>query len=232
MLNYHLPLVEDQFYHIFNRGNNSEKIFFKEKNYNYFLEKYDEYLSSYLNTYAFALMPNHFHFLIKVNTTDSIAASDGISSVQKNDFIAASDGISSVEKTDAIVPSDGISSDVSKRVSEQFRRFFVNYSQAINKQEGRTGSLLQKNFKRIPVYSPEHLIYLVYYTHANPQRHRIVSDFKMYPYSSYRFFLTSKETKLCRTEVLAWFGSLDQFFAFHRDLQKNLGAILYLMIEE
>jgi hypothetical protein len=209
--------VEDQFYHIFNRGNNSEKIFFKEKNYNYFLEKYDEYLSSYLNTYAFALIPNHFHFLIKVKTTDSIAASDGISPVQK---------------TDAIAPSDGISSDVSKRVSEQFRRFFVSYSQAINKQEGRTGSLFPKNFKRVPVYSPDHLIYLVYYIHANPQRHRIVSDFKIYPYSSYRFFLTSKETKLCRTEVLEWFGSLDQFFAFHKDLQKNLGAISYLMIEE
>jgi|GEM_PF-5419662 len=38
MLNYHLPLVEDQFYHIFNRGNSSEKIFFKEKTITIFLK--------------------------------------------------------------------------------------------------------------------------------------------------------------------------------------------------
>jgi len=208
MLNYHLPLVEDQFYHIFNRGNNHEKIFYKEKNYDYFLEKYNEYLSTYLNTYAFSLMPNHFHFLIKVKNTDAIASSDGISS-----------------------QSDEIS-DVSKKIGEQFRRFFLSYSQAINKQEGRTGSLFQKNFKRIPVYSPNHLIYLVYYIHVNPQRHRIVSDFKKYPHSSYRFFLKQKETKLCRNEVLEWFGSLDQFLTFHWDLQKNLGEISYLMIED
>ncbi|MCI0496428.1 hypothetical protein L0Z72_15590 [candidate division KSB1 bacterium] len=214
MLNYHLPLVEDQFYHIFNRGNNHEKIFYQEKNYHYFLEKYDEYLSPYLNTYAFSLIPNHFHFLIKVKNTDAICQ--------------PGDGISRVQKTDAIAPSDGIS----KRISEQFRRFFLCYSQAINKQEGRTGSLFQKNFKRIPVYSPDHLIYLVYYIHANPQRHGIVSDFKQYPFSSYRFFLSSKETKLCRKEVLEWFGSLDQFFAFHNDLQKKLDEIAYLMIED
>ena len=201
MQNYHLPLVEDQFFHIFNRGNNRENVFYKEDNYHYFLEKYDEYLSPYLNTYAFSLVPNHFHFLIKVKKTDSIAPSDGIS-------------------------------DVSKKVSEQFRRFFLSYSQAINKQEGRTGSLFQKNFKRIPVYSPNHLVYLVFYIHVNPQRHRNISDFKRYPHSSYRFFLTLKQTKLCRKEVLEWFGSLDQFLTFHQDLQKNLREISYLMIED
>jgi len=216
MLNYHLPFVEDQFYHIFNRGNNHENIFYKEMNYYYFLEKYDEYLSPYLNTYAFALLPNHFHLLIKVKRTDSIAQSDGISYREKTDTIALSDGIS----------------DVSKKVSEQFRRFFLSYSQAINKQEERAGSLFQKNFKRVPVTSPDHLIYLVYYIHANPLRHQIVSDFKKYPFSSYRFFGTSKETKLCRDDVLAWFGSLDQFFTFHQDLQKNLEQIEYLMVEE
>ena len=203
MLNYHLPLVEDQFYHIFNRGNNRENIFYQDKNYHYFLEKYDEYLSSCLNTYAFSLIPNHFHFLIKVKNT----------------------------ATDSIAQSDGIS-DVSKKISEQFRRFFLSYSQAINKQEGRSGSLFQKNFKRIPVYSPDHLIYLVYYIHANPLRHKILADFKKYPFSSYRFFLTSKETKLCRKEVLEWFGSLDQFIAFHQGLQENLEEIGYLMIED
>jgi putative transposase len=224
MQNYHLPLVKDQIYHIYNRGNNREDIFYKEKNYHYFLEKYDEYLSSYLNTYAFSLIPNHFHFLIKVKRTDAIAPSDGISRMTKTD--------PTNQPTDGISSKSDESNDVSKRISEQFRRFFLSYAQAINKQQGRTGSLFQKNFKRIPGYSSDHLIYLVYYIHANPQRHKILSDFRKYPHSSYKFFLTTKETKLCRSEALEWFGSLDQFLTFHKDLQKSLSAISYLIIED
>jgi len=45
-----------QFYHIFNRGNNSGKIFFKEENYKYFLKKFDQYLSAYVFVYAYCLL--------------------------------------------------------------------------------------------------------------------------------------------------------------------------------
>ena len=59
------------FYHIYNRGNNKENIFFEEKNYYYFLKKFDEYLSAFSDVYAYCLMPNHFHFLIKIKETSN-----------------------------------------------------------------------------------------------------------------------------------------------------------------
>lgn len=55
-----------KFYHIFNRGNNSEKIFFKQENYEFFLRRYTEYVSDCIETYAYCLLPNHFHFLVRV----------------------------------------------------------------------------------------------------------------------------------------------------------------------
>jgi len=58
-------LLPENFYHIYNRGNNGEKIFYKEENYKFFLKRFDFYLSNYLDLFAFVLMPNHFHLLIQ-----------------------------------------------------------------------------------------------------------------------------------------------------------------------
>ena len=60
---------EGVFYHIYNRGNNREKIFFEEENYHYFLRQYQKYLSNHVETYAYCLMPNHFHFAIRIKET-------------------------------------------------------------------------------------------------------------------------------------------------------------------
>lgn len=72
MTNYFLPLQYDTFYHVYNRGNNGEKIFFNEENYRYFLRKFGIYLTPYIEVYAYCLLPNHFHFLIKTKRKDEM----------------------------------------------------------------------------------------------------------------------------------------------------------------
>jgi REP element-mobilizing transposase RayT len=64
------PLLVDRYYHIYNRGNNRENIFFKEEDYHCFLQKYTEMIHPYAKTYAYCLLPNHFHFLVKFNHLD------------------------------------------------------------------------------------------------------------------------------------------------------------------
>ena len=59
------PLEENKFYHIFNRGNNSDRMFFTDENYRFFLRRLDEYLSAFIEVYAFCLLPNHFHLLVR-----------------------------------------------------------------------------------------------------------------------------------------------------------------------
>ena len=66
MINYYPNLEPDTFYHIFNRGNNRENLFYKPENYLYFLKKYGKYLFPVLETYAYVLLPNHFHLMVRV----------------------------------------------------------------------------------------------------------------------------------------------------------------------
>src|SRR5436190_1941818 len=53
-------------YHIYNRGNNQQTIFYTEENYIYFLRKCHRYLKPVSEILAWCLMTNHFHFLIEV----------------------------------------------------------------------------------------------------------------------------------------------------------------------
>ena len=201
MKNYHEDFEEDNFYHIYNRGNNHEKIFFLPKNYTYFLKKYREYLSEYVETYAYCLLPNHFHFLVKINNAEEMPSFKKMASLPLSDVI-----------------------------STQFRRFFIGYSMAINKQENRTGSLSQKNFKRIRISSEEYIMNLMFYIHANPQRHKIINDFKIYPWSSYQPLLQNN-SKVLKCKVCSdWFGGKQYFTDFHKD-KINLRKIEEFTIE-
>jgi REP element-mobilizing transposase RayT len=61
-----VPLVPGVVYHIYNRGNNGEDIFTEERNYDYFLRLYDKYISPVAETYAYCLLRNHFHLMVKI----------------------------------------------------------------------------------------------------------------------------------------------------------------------
>ena len=64
------PLQPGCYYHIFNRGNNRENIFIEARNYDYFMNLYARYIEPLADTYAYCLMRNHFHFLVRIREED------------------------------------------------------------------------------------------------------------------------------------------------------------------
>ena len=60
------PLEPNLFFHILSRGVNREQIFRTEENYRHFLTLYFHHTEAVFATYAYCLMGNHFHLLVKV----------------------------------------------------------------------------------------------------------------------------------------------------------------------
>ena len=215
MIDYYPPLEPGRFYHIYNRGNNRENIFITSENYFYFLRKYSKYLPRVVDTFVYNLLPNHFHLVIRVKPKDEI--------------VPAPTGVPGMIDFPSLQDLESLA--VGDIVSELFRRFFMAYAKAINKQEGRVGSLFQKNFKRRPVQSDGHFNNLIYYVHTNARLHGICNDFRDWPYSSYQTMLSNKSTLLQRAEVLDWFDSKAAFEEHHLRYL-DLKNIETLMIED
>ncbi|MFQ6609202.1 MAG: transposase [Fidelibacterota bacterium] len=181
-------------YHVYNRGNQNQIIFFLQRNYLHFLSLIDKYLIPVSNLYSYCLMPNHFHLLIMVKSLEAIH--ENLCGVSTH--------------------SDALDENLaSHAISEQFRRLFMSYAKAINRQENLAGSLFQKNVKRRRIEHDQHLLNLIYYIHHNPVHHKIIDDFTEYPWSSYRSLISSRETKLSRESVMEWFGGAEAFIDFH-----------------
>jgi len=63
---YRQPAYTNHFYHVFNRGNNFEQIFFNQQNYHFFLKRLLQYFDNKINLVAYCLMPNHYHLLVEI----------------------------------------------------------------------------------------------------------------------------------------------------------------------
>ena len=59
-------------YHVFNRGNNSESIFKESQNYDLFLNLIKKYLLKVSDIYAYCLLNNHFHLLVRIKEKTEI----------------------------------------------------------------------------------------------------------------------------------------------------------------
>jgi REP element-mobilizing transposase RayT len=65
-----VELVAGEYYHIYNRGNNRERIFYDRENYGFFLRRLRKHVSPILDVVAYCLMPNHYHLLVLLKEAD------------------------------------------------------------------------------------------------------------------------------------------------------------------
>jgi REP element-mobilizing transposase RayT len=61
-----IPFEADHVFHLYNRGNNRERLFYSPGDYQVFLDYYGAYPGTLADTYSYCLIPNHFHFLIRI----------------------------------------------------------------------------------------------------------------------------------------------------------------------
>ncbi len=73
------PLEPGFYYHIFNRGIDGCDLFREPANYEYFFALYLKYIDPVADTYAWVMMKNHFHFLIRIKDLPGLRDLEGLS---------------------------------------------------------------------------------------------------------------------------------------------------------
>lgn len=177
----------ETFYHVYNHANGSENLFRSVGNYYFFLKRFREYIIPIAETYAFCLMPNHFHMIIRIKD----------------------------EKT-LIKEFEGKGLDLSLLISKRFSNFFNSYAKSYNLMYRRRGSLFMRPFRVKEIKNDDYFTQLVLHIHANPVHHGFVKKIDDWPYSSYKQIISTQPTLVEREVVLKWFNGRDGFIQYHQ----------------
>jgi REP element-mobilizing transposase RayT len=147
---------------------------------------YDKYITPVADTFAWVLMGNHFHLLVRILYPNP----EGFENLQ------------------------GLTAD--KRINQQFSNLFNAYTKAFNKRYNRTGSLFEHTFRRKLISNKFYLRRVILYIHNNPVHHGYCSHPVEYPWSSYLTCISAKTTRLKRDAVMGWFDNQVNFKYLHQ----------------
>lgn len=213
-----IPLVEGEFFHVYNRGNSKQKIFLDNEDYERFIKllylcnsEYsinfrNDIVKKHINAFEFergqnivfigawVLMPNHFHIYISSGPKQGLG--------QKQNELT--------------------------NVTKFMLKLCTSYSKYFNKKYKRTGKLFEDKFKATHISNEVQAKYLFSYIHLNPiklidpkwkeeginDRQKAISFLSTYKWSSYHEFSGTDryENKiLSRENFLSYFSDIKSF---------------------
>lgn len=148
-------------YHIYNRGNQRQRLFFTERNYNFFLGKIETYIKPCCDILSYALMPNHFHLLVYANSYSASLIEGRVLEISN-----LSEGVRLMQSTytKAFNSENGISGNLFQQKAKSKPIQYQSHVQAIN-----TFHYIHKNpIESNLVKYPEDWVYCSFREYLNP----------------------------------------------------------------
>lgn len=139
-------LQSGHLFHLFNQGNNRQKIFFTRENYLFFLSKIKLQILPYSDILAWCLMPNHFHLMLYINKLEE-------------DLCQEKTIINKIAAVNNPNPNafSSCPNTIKRTINESIGIMLRTYTRAVNKQENRTGSLFREETKAICLSQKERI---------------------------------------------------------------------------
>jgi len=210
-----VPLVEGEFFHVYNRGNSKQEIFLDDEDYQRFIKllylcnsEYninfrEDIVKKHIDAFdfergklivyigAWVLMPNHFHIYISS-------------------------------------PKQGLGLNDMSNITKFMLKLCTSYSKYFNKKYNRTGKLFENKFKSVHINNEVQAKYLFSYMHLNPvkliqkdwkeigikDKQKVISFLDTYKWSSFLDYsgISRKENKILdRQNFLNYFGTIKDF---------------------
>ena len=212
-----VPLIDGEYYHIYNRGNNKQEIFLDNNDRDRFVKLLylcnstkrinfkEDIIQNKINAWdfkrgnqlvsigAWVLMPNHFHLYII--------------SLPKSDF-------------------------GKNKITEFIRKVCTAYAKYFNKKYNKTGSLFEGKFKSVHIKDEIQAKYLFSYIHLNPvkliqkdwkevgiiNKQKTLNFLHSYKWSSFTDFLLQKRQENAILNVRAFPDYFMETIAFKKEI--------------
>lgn len=213
MTNRQIELAQNEFFHVYNRGNSKQSIFLHPSDYDRFISLL--YIS---NT------SEHF------NVREILKTHKSVYEIEREDTLVSIGAFCLMENHFHLLASPVIGGGLSKFM----QKLTTAYSMYFNTKYERTGSLFEGRFKTKHADTDEYLKYLFSYIHLNPITHKNddgipvrIGDsnhnfdtVKKYPYSTLSDYLVSPSPRsdlgLINTEIYG------MYFESPEDVRKEL----------
>jgi len=108
-------------------------------------------------------------------------------------------------------------------ISKWLQQIFNGYTQAVNKQEGRSGTLFQGRPRHILIDSEEYLLDLIGYIHFNPVKAGLTTRPKDWEFSNCREWYGQRRSKLISEKFIREFLSRSEykdFMQYYNNIQQ------------
>lgn len=103
---------------------------------------------------------------------------------------------------------------------------FNAYAQAVNKQNGRTGTLFAGRFKDVHVDNEAYLLHLCRYIHGNPVKAGLVTALEEWPYANYLEWIGERPGSLVDDQfVTSFFPNRLAYKAFVLDYLRGIDEL-------
>ncbi|MEM6395534.1 MAG: hypothetical protein AAF741_04245 [Bacteroidota bacterium] len=168
----------DLSYHLYQQSNAYLPIFREEKNYRFFLKKVETHLAPFAHIFGYALMPDHFHLLIRPKP-EGVADSISIKPQQN--------------------PEQG--KQFQQRISHELRIMLSSYTRAFNRHYKMRGTLFRTRINAKEVDNSSYFWTCLRYIHLNPVKDGLVDVATDYPHSSARMWAGMEELYLCEPDL-------------------------------
>ncbi len=203
-----MNLQPDYLYHIFNRGNNKNQLFFNRSHYFCFLLKIEKEILPFCHILAYCLMPTHYHLLIEPKEYE---AKDGFKSYLNDE-------------------------NVYHPLTRKIGTLQSSYSQELNKKFNESGSRFQQKAKsKLLNDSDGYPLACFHYIHQNPLRANLVTQLDHWEFSSYKDYAGLRPSFLINPEITKkWLDIPSDPKQFIEDaknfvIQKNNSRFHFLM---
>lgn len=183
-----MHFIPNEVYHVYNRGNNKQLIFFNDNNYIFFLKKIRQEWMQYCEIISYCLLPNHFHFML----------------------VPKDEGCKNIILGERTTHMQNLSKAIGKTLS--------SYTKAINIQNQTTGNLFQKKTQAKCLTGTGNndelkrscLLSCFHYIHQNPLAAGLLMHLKDWKFSSYPDYYKYRDGTLCNKHIAMKLLSLSE----------------------